>query len=49
MNWTLFYVIDKAHMVCWMPVERIESRIEFHRVDEFVYRENYLKIEVYFL
>lgn len=43
MNWTLFYVVDKAHMVCRMPIERIEGRIEFDCVNEFIYGENHLK------
>lgn len=44
MNWTLFYVVDKAHMVRWMPVEGVEGRVEFDCVDEFIYGENHLKM-----
>lgn len=44
MNWTLFYVVDKAHMVRWMPVEGVEGRVELDGVDEFIYGKNHLKM-----
>jgi hypothetical protein len=43
MNWTLFYVVDKAHMVGRMPIEGIECRVEFDCVDEFVDGKNHLQ------
>jgi hypothetical protein len=46
MDGTLFNIIDEADVISWMPIQWIENRIEFHRVNEFIYRENHLQNKI---
>ena len=42
MDRALLDVIDEGNVVARVPIQRVEHRVEVHRIQELVYRVNHL-------